>query len=265
MMSKALIAAALSGGLLAAVFGPSALKDRGELLAEQAESAVMEKTSTEDLVELRKKELQEKAKMLGVLNQRIYDEEGLVEQARADVDAAQEKLAAEEDVLVHASLKLASTGDTILVGSRQYSRAAVEQDVNARLKFCESLRTRIAQAEEQVVARNAELDELRIREHAEEAALELAFQDLEAMEARALNAEALTAFRREIAEWVGSTMSSQASAAERELQRRIRDYERQLNSEQRPALIDWSEGPADLPSRLDAYLQQHVQTSASAK
>lgn len=264
MLKTTLIATGLAVGLLTAVFDPSTLWNGGELLAEKTQQTAFEKTSTEDLVGLRKKELQTKAEKLGTLKQRIYDEEGLVELARAEIHSAQEKLAAEEDVLVHARLKLSSTGDAILVGSRQYSRATVEQDVSARLKSCESLRTRIDRAEKQFEGRNSELEELRARAHKEETSLELAFQDLEAMKARALNAEALSAFRREIDTLLASTVSGQASAADRELQRRIRDYERQLDAEERQPLIDWSEGPVDLPSRLEAYFEQYVQPKSVA-
>jgi hypothetical protein len=252
----------MTGGLTVVlgmlVFGPRGLWDRVELMRDAGAGAVNKQTSTEDLVELRKKELQAKAEEIRSLKQRIYDEEGLLGEAHADIEAAREKLAAEEDVLVHARLKLASTGDAILVGSRQYSRAEVEGDVNSRLKLCESLRTRIERKEEQVVDRTTELEEMRTQAGTEETALELAFQDLETMKARALNAEAKRKFRQEINTLLASAVSSQASAAEAELIDRIDDVR-----EPRPA-IDWSEGPTDLTARLDEYFEQHVQSGTAA-
>ena len=223
----------------------------------------MEQTSTEDLIELQRKELEEKAQGIQKLKHRVFEEEDMVALTRAEIDFVKEDLAAEEDVLVHARLKLASTSDSILVGTRQYSRTDVKNDVTARLERCEFLREKIKQAEEQLAIRKDALAELQSLSSTQESELELAMQELETTRARVLNAEAASEFRKGIDQLMVVNSNGKTSAARRELTKRILEYERDRNRPERRPVIDWTDGPADLSTRLESYFARYSPSEPS--
>lgn len=263
LVKPAAISLAAIAGIGSLVLGPGALFDRVEVGLGQAERMAMEKTSTEDLIELQRKELEEKAQGIQKLKHRVFEEEDMVALTRAEIDSVKEDLAAEEDVLVHARLKLASTSDSLQVGTRQYSRADVENDVTARLERCEFLREKIMQAEEQLAIRKDALGELQSLASTQESELELAVQELETTRARVLNAEAASDFRKGIEQWTVVNRNGKTSAARRELTKRILQYERDLNRPERRPVIDWTDGPADLSTRLESYFARYSPSEPS--